>query len=237
MLLDNPRGTSFQGAPEAGRRVVNLTFHGIGPPPRRLGPGERGVWLTVPTFLAMLDAVAERTDVALTFDDGNASDVAHALPALQSRSLKATFFLAAGRLGEPGFLGAEDVRQITEAGMAIGSHGMRHRAWRGLEDAALREELVAAREMLVEAAGVPVTEASCPFGSYDRRVLSALRRCGYERVYSSDRGTARRDAWLQARNTVEPSDDRCLIERIVAGDRRPGRALVQRMKLTVKRWR
>jgi peptidoglycan/xylan/chitin deacetylase (PgdA/CDA1 family) len=216
---------------------VNLTFHGIGPPTRRLGPGERGVWLTVPTFLSVLDAVAERTDVALTFDDGNASDVEHALPALQSRGLGATFFLSAGRLGEPGFLGAEDVPRLTAAGMAIGSHGMRHRPWRGLDEAALREELVVAREMLVEAAGVPITQASCPFGAYDRRVLSALRHCGYERVYSSDRGTARRDAWLQARNTVEPSDDRCLVERIAAGQRRNGHALARRAKLAAKRWR
>jgi peptidoglycan/xylan/chitin deacetylase (PgdA/CDA1 family) len=223
--------------PTAGRRVVNLTFHGIGPPTRQLGPGERDVWLTVPTFLSILDAAAGHADVALTFDDGNASDVEHALPALQSRGLEATFFVVAGRLGEPGFLGAEQVRRLAAAGMAIGCHGMRHRPWRRLGEAALREELVVAREMLAETADVPITQASCPFGSYDRRVLSFLRRCGYERVHTSDRGTARRDAWLQARNTAEHSDDGGLVERIAARERRPGRAFARHAKLAAKRWR
>lgn len=222
---------------EGPRRIVSLTFHGIGPPTRQVGPSEQGVWLTVPRFLSILDAVAHYRDVALTFDDGNASDLEHALPALQARGLEATFFLVAGRLGAPGFLGVEDVRRLAAAGMTIGCHGMRHRRWRGLGEAALREELVVAREKLAEAADVPVTQASCPFGSYDRRVLSFLRRCGYEHVLTSDGGTARREAWLQARNTAEQSDDCGLVERIVARERRTSPALVRRVKLAAKRWR
>ena len=90
--------------------------------------------------------------------------------------------------------------------MTIGCHGMRHRAWRGLDDAALREELVDAKADARGASSArPVTQAACPFGSYDRRVLRALRGAGYRHVYTSDRGTAAPGDWLQARNSVRPA--------------------------------
>ena len=57
-----------------------------------------------------------------------------ALPALRERGLTATFFVVAGRLGEPGFLDERGVRALADAGMAIGCHGMRHRPWRGLDE-------------------------------------------------------------------------------------------------------
>jgi peptidoglycan/xylan/chitin deacetylase (PgdA/CDA1 family) len=219
------------------QRRINLIFHGIGDPDRPLDPGEDDVWVSRLQFLSIIDSVAGRSDVRITFDDGNASDVAHALPALRRRGLRATFFVVAGRLGAPSFLDEADVRALADAGMAIGSHGMRHRPWRELDDRELREELMEAKERLEEVVERPVTEAGCPFGSYDRRVLRALRRYGYERVYTSDRGTARADAWLQARNSVGPADDAGLLDRILSADRRPHEALRRHTKLVAKRLR
>jgi peptidoglycan/xylan/chitin deacetylase (PgdA/CDA1 family) len=218
-------------------RRINLTFHGVGDPPRPLEPGEADVWVSRRAFAAVLDAVAGRDDVHITFDDGNASDLEHALPALAGRGLQATFFVVAGRLDTPGFLAAAGVRSLADAGMAIGCHGMRHRPWRTLDDGALREELLDARGRLEDVVQRPVTTAGCPFGSYDRRVLTGLREHGYERVYTSDRGTARADAWLQARNTVGPADGAGLLDAIAAADGRAPRSLTRRAKLAAKRWR
>jgi peptidoglycan/xylan/chitin deacetylase (PgdA/CDA1 family) len=214
-------------------QTINLTFHGIGEPERSLDDGEADVWLNRDGFEAVLDAVGRRDDVRITFDDGNASDVVHALPALRERGLTATFFVVAGRLGTPGFLDEAGVGELAAAGMAIGCHGMRHRAWRRLDEPSLHEELVGAKTMLEAIVRRPVTEAACPFGSYDRRVLSALRRSGYRHVYTSDRGPARRGDWLQARNTVQRADGPELIGRIL-GSRG---ALRRRARLTAKRWR
>ena len=121
--------------------------------------------------------------------------------------------------------------------MGIGSHGMRHRPWRRLDDRSRHEELVRAKAVLEEVIERPVTEAACPFGSYDRSVIAGLRGAGYHRVYTSDRGTSRPDDFLQARNSVGPGDEPEILERIVAQDRRPDKALRRRAKLAVKRWR
>lgn len=184
------------------QQIINLTFHGIGDPPRPLDPGEASVWIGQDRYEAVLDSVADRDDVHITFDDGNASDLEIGLPALQRRGLTATFFVVAGRLGTPGFLDADGVRALRAAGMRIGSHGLHHVPWRGLDDAQLDAELTAARDALQDALGAPVHEAACPFGAYDRRVVTALRRRGYRHAYTSDRGLARSGQWLQARNTV-----------------------------------
>ena len=215
------------------QRSINLTFHGIGQPPRALDPGEENVWVAHDRFVAILDSVAGRDDVRITFDDGNASDVDQALPALVQRDLNATFFVVAGRLGEPTFLDAAGVGELSRAGMGIGCHGMRHRPWRGLSDTELHEEHVEAKAMLEQIVERPVTEAACPFGSYDRRVLRSLRRSGYRRVYTSDRGTTGPEHFLQARNTIGANDRPGLLGEIASLQRTPTR----RAKLAVKRWR
>jgi peptidoglycan/xylan/chitin deacetylase (PgdA/CDA1 family) len=219
------------------QRSINLTFHGIGTPERALDPGEDAVWLDLPDFESVLDSVAGRDDVRITFDDGNASDVAHALPALERRGLTATFFVVAGRLGAPGFLDAAGVRRLAGAGMSVGCHGMRHRAWGRLGAPDLREELLDAKRILEDVVEHPVTEAACPFGSYDRRALRSLRRGGYRHVYTSDRGTARPGDWLQTRNTVHRGERAGFVDRVLAEERSPYELVRRRAKQAAKRWR
>lgn len=218
-------------------RSINLTFHGIGEPALAIDSNERRYWVGCDEFVTVLDAAAQRGDVRISFDDGNASDVQYALPALSARGLRASFFVVAGRLGTPGYLDAGDLHALTAAGMTIGCHGMRHVAWRRLDDDTLHEELVDAKRILEDVVERPVTAAACPFGSYDRRVLRTLRRSGYGTVYTSDTGTARPDQWLQARNSIRRGDGAQIVERVLASERPAHRALRLRAKQVAKRWR
>jgi peptidoglycan/xylan/chitin deacetylase (PgdA/CDA1 family) len=171
-----------------------------------IGQDAANYFISHELFLRILDEVVERPDIDLTFDDGYASNTEIVLPALRERGLTARFFPLAGCLGRPGYLDADGVRTLAAAGMSIGSHGMRHRSWRGLDGAATYEELSAARALLAEAAGAPVTTAACPFGQYDRRLLSSLRRLGYRQVFTSDSTRARPGSWLQPRYSLLSSD-------------------------------
>jgi len=220
------------------RRTFNLTFHGIGDHDRALDPSEDSVWVRPDQLAQVLDWVVGRDDVRLTFDDGNASDVRLALPALRERGLTATFFVVAGRVGEPEFLDIADVIALRDAGMTVGCHGMRHRPWRHLDADALHEETVAARKTLEDIIDAPVTVASCPFGSYDRHVLGTLRRSGYRRVFTSDGGPARPEAWLQARTTIGADHRDDQLERLVAaGDGAGLRTARRNLRQAAKRWR
>lgn len=216
--------------------MVNLTFHGIGPPPRQLSAAEEHVWVSTQQFTAMLDLIQGRDGVQLTFDDGNVTDMEIALPALAERGMKGIFFVLAGRLGSSGFLSAQDMRSLHVAGMTVGSHGMHHRPWRGLREKELQEDIVASKSMLEQVLGCRIARAACPFGSYGRRSLQLLRATGYERVFTSDRGPAKAEAWLQPRNTICRSDDVRTVESLFASPSLCTR-VVRGAKLLVKRWR
>ena len=186
--------------------VINLCFHGIGTPARPLEPDEGQYWVEVRQFEELLRTIRKYPSIRITFDDGNASDATYALPALRAHDLEATFFVIAGRLDEPGSLARSGVSALLSSGMTIGSHGMIHRPWRSLDDAALRSELADSANVLGTLVGEPIREVSCPFGDYDRRVLAAIRKHGYARAYTVDGAAAKDHAWLQSRYTVRSHD-------------------------------
>ncbi|MDT5039997.1 MAG: hypothetical protein QOE51_982, partial [Actinoplanes sp.] len=119
--------------------------------------------------------------------------------------------------GEPGRLDESGVKELSEAGMTIGSHGWAHRDWRGLTPTQARAEFVEAPRMLSGITGQPVTQAAIPFGSYDRHVLRWLRQAKVSQALTSDGGRTREGAWLQARNSLRHTVDAEWIRRVILG--------------------
>jgi peptidoglycan/xylan/chitin deacetylase (PgdA/CDA1 family) len=198
--------------------ALNLCFHGLGQPQRELEAGEAAFWLEVEQFEEMLDMIRHHPFINITIDDSNSSDLTHALPALLKHDLTATFFIVAERIDSPAALSSAAIRELVSCGMRIGTHGLAHRPWRSLRDLGLEAEMRAA-QIIADVAGVPVREAACPYGSYDRRVLGALRRHGFTRVYTVDEGRARHGAWLQPRYTVRTDDTPADLERLAYAGR------------------
>ena len=223
-------------------RELILTFHGLGEPPNSIVDSERKFWVPVTWFQEILDALdgasaAPRDRVGVAFDDGNASDVEYALPELVQRGMTARFFPLTRRIGEYGYLSAQDISRLSAAGMGIGSHGLHHRDWRTLTDDELHEELAVSRHTLTEILDTEITEVACPFGSYDRRVLRAARAAGYRRVFTSDGGTHSANAWVTSRTTVardRPLEDWLQLARVGAretpGPLLLGKRLVKRLR-------
>lgn len=138
----------------------------------------------------------------LTFDDGYRGIREHAQPALQARGFSATVFVVADRIGgvndwdgeTPGepLLTADEIRALHGAGVEIGSHGATHRALAGLDDGDLAREVAGSRETLERVTGAPVTSFCYPYGSFDDRVVEAVRAAGY-RAATVIRGGIPRD--------------------------------------------
>jgi peptidoglycan/xylan/chitin deacetylase (PgdA/CDA1 family) len=218
------------------KRLV-LSFHGLGSAPRDLDNGEDAYWLEPTTFERILDEVAGRDDVLVTFDDGNASDVEIALPALERRGLTGAFFVLVGKLDENGYLSSGDVRTLVTSGMTVGTHGMEHRAWTSLDDLSARVELADARRALEDLARCRITMAALPFGKYDRQALRRLKAHEYEVVFTTDGGWTDASAWLQSRNTIRRDDSLSHVRSLLArGETMPVRVL-RSVKLMAKRWR
>ena len=217
---------------------INLTFHGVGEPPDSLtlSPGEEQCWISRESFYHHLDQAMEHEKVLITFDDGNLSDFEITLPALQDRGLSGIYFIVANRIGQPGYMGPEQIRALSNEGMEIGSHGMDHRPWHRMDTLTMEREINEAKKYIEEIVNEPVQKAACPFGAYGRKSLASLRKAGIQKVFTSDSGLARASDWIQARNSFRRSDPPDCVPRIAAQRNQPESWLL-RAKRVVKRWR
>lgn len=126
-----------------------------------------------------------RRSVAMTFDDGQSSDLL-AAEELRRRNLPAAFFITWSRLGCPSFLSRGEVVEIDRQGFTIGSHGMMHVRFAELTPQDLHDQLAGSKERLEELLGKPVTALALPYGSYNADVIAAAIAAGYRSIFTSD---------------------------------------------------
>lgn len=125
----------------------------------------------------------------MTFDDGFTDNFAHAMPLLQKHGAKAAFFITTGDIGRKDHNGFEhmdgnQIRQLHEAGMTIGSHTMTHPwlAKLGREEA--RAELHNSKASLEEIISRPVEHLCYPSGSFNNAVVAEAQAAGYRSACS-----------------------------------------------------
>lgn len=136
--------------------------------------------------------------VGLTFDDGYADFVDHALPVLRRHGCGATLFVLPGRLGGDNawdplgprrpLLTADGIRRAAEAGVEIGSHGLTHVDLTAADDLALKAEVVESRAAVEELTGTAAAGFCYPYGTVDQRAVDAVRDAGYAYACAIDPG-------------------------------------------------
>lgn len=205
-------------------RLIALTFHGLGDPPAHVSAEEKAHWFAFDRFDALVDRIWTQHDparYAFTFDDGNASDLA-AARLLAARGAAARFFVLVGRIGQPGYLGRDDLLTLRSAGMVIGLHGRAHLDWSQLDQPAFTDETITARRELSAMLGEPVDEVAIPFGIYNSRVMRALKAQGFAHIHTSDRGFLRStNARIWNRNTLRADMSDAALEAILRGSASP----------------
>lgn len=127
--------------------------------------------------------------VGLTFDDGYADFLEHAVPLLHRHDCTATVFVLPGRLAGDNawdplgprkpLLDADGIRRAAEQGMEVASHGLTHVDLTRADDQELRREVADSRSALADLTGRDVGGFCYPYGHADPRVLAAVRAAGY----------------------------------------------------------
>ncbi len=123
--------------------------------------------------------------ICITFDDGCETDLIAAAPVLRDLGFHATFYITSGFLGTPGYLNADQVRELDSQGFEIGCHSMTHPYLSDLPEAELKREIVDAKLQIEQILSHPIEHFSCPGGRYDRRTLEMARRAGFRTVANS----------------------------------------------------
>lgn len=150
------------------------------------GRGLRGVSLSGLLAASERDA---RKLVGLTFDDGYADFATTAVPILRRYGFTATVYVLADRFGGSNewdagapakpLMTEAQVREVADAGMEVGSHGLRHRSLPLLTPRQLTAEVERSREILGEVVGWRVPGFAYPYGHFGDREIQAVRAAGY----------------------------------------------------------
>ncbi len=127
--------------------------------------------------------------IIISVDDGYVDDIRTILPDLERWHMVATFFVITGRMTEPGFLTAGQIRELDRAGMDVGDHTAHHVDLRLLTASELQTETAGSRRTLEAVLGHPVYYFAYPFGAFNDRVVRAVRAAGFTMAYSTAGGT------------------------------------------------
>jgi peptidoglycan/xylan/chitin deacetylase (PgdA/CDA1 family) len=160
--------------------------------------------------------------VAITFDDGNASDHAHASPVLSARGFRATFFVCGNRIDSGGGLSPAMIRHLVATGMHIGSHAMTHRFLPSLTANEERGELLESRRALEAIVEGTVDHFAPPGGRWSARTARTLRDLSYRAVSTSVFGYngSNRPRFAYRRIPIVRATTRDHFDTILRGDRR-----------------
>lgn len=128
---------------------------------------------------------ALRGDAALTFDDGlrDVFDVAY--PFLKENQIPFTAFVLSGKLGQPGYLTAEQLKTLSDDPLVtIGSHGVSHAHLSRLSESEQKEELETSKAELERLLQKPVRYFAYPFGDFSETTLRLVQDAGYEAAFA-----------------------------------------------------
>ncbi|MEV8318257.1 polysaccharide deacetylase family protein [Streptomyces sp. NPDC059900] len=127
--------------------------------------------------------------VGLTFDDGYADFVDHAMPLLRRYDFGATLFVLPGRLAGDNawdplgprkpLLDADGIRRAAAGGVEVASHGLTHVDLTRADDRLLWQEISGSRVALSDLIGREVEGFCYPYGTVDQRVVDTVRAAGY----------------------------------------------------------
>ncbi len=127
--------------------------------------------------------------VIISVDDGYVDDVRTILPDLERMHMVATFFVITGRTSEPGFVDADQIRELDRAGMDVGDHTAHHVDLNELTPAELTSETAGSRRALQAILGHRVYFFAYPFGAFDDAVVAEVRAAGFSMAYTTAAGT------------------------------------------------
>lgn len=192
-----------------------LNYHGLTANGMRLRGKDARFWVSEDSFFEhlrcilscgcnallaeeLLHASSDLTNgvsaVALTFDDGRASDYEVAYPMLVAASFPATFFVNTATIDSPGHLTWLQLGEMRRAGMSVQSHSHDHTDLARLTATQLDYQLRQSKTTIEDHLGAKVTLLALPYGSMGTNTLAAARRAGYRAVCSSGGGLARCNA-------------------------------------------
>jgi peptidoglycan/xylan/chitin deacetylase (PgdA/CDA1 family) len=198
------------------RRTIDLPilmYHRVGPQTASLRPMTRALTVTPAAFAQQMKWIVahgyhpisqrqafdalERNGrlpsrpLMITFDDGYRDILWNAMPVLSRLHIPATAYVITSRISgsDISFLTWDELRQLEQHQVAIGSHTVHHSELPLLSDGRALYELRASRRALEEQLHHPVQWFSYPAGRFTAHAALLVRSAGYALAVTTRPGT------------------------------------------------
>ena len=140
----------------------------------------------------------------LTFDDGYEDNYTTLLPLLEERGMKATVYMVTNSIGRKGYLSWNQLRDMQNRGIELGSHTANHQPLTSLERDKQAEEMKLSK-LLMEWNGLKtIFTFSYPNGAYDEGMPELLKENEYLTAVTGDGGlnTFKTNPYLLQRTNI-----------------------------------
>ncbi|MBV1911048.1 MAG: polysaccharide deacetylase family protein [Kangiellaceae bacterium] len=131
----------------------------------------------------------EITGNCVTFDDGHLSNYLIAFPILKRLNMTSEFYINTAFVGQTNYMSWEQLKEMSQAGMSIQSHGHYHNYFSDLNEQDITEELIKSKQLIEENLEKEVTVFAPPGGRYDSRVVAIAKTLGYRCIANSIPGS------------------------------------------------
>jgi len=135
--------------------------------------------------------VPDEKTAVVTLDDGYRDAYTEAFPLLREHGFGATIFMITDLIDNQRYLTAGQLKELSAAGIEIGSHSATHSDLPSLNPPRLRREIVDSRAALERILGGPVTSFCYPSGRNNAAVRAAVRAAGYGSAVTVEPGLFR----------------------------------------------
>lgn len=126
--------------------------------------------------------------VILTFDDGYEDNYTNMMPMVQAMGMKATMFMPTNYIGKKGYVSWDQLRQMQQKGIEIGSHTANHLPLTDMDEEAISNEIKLSK-LLMEWNGMQtIYFFSYPNGAYNDAAIEALKANDYLAAVTGDAG-------------------------------------------------
>ncbi len=172
--------------------------------------------------ISLNDAIDGKQDsdfaIAITFDDGNTSDLKVAAKLLKAYDYPATFFPLVKNI-ENKKITEKELKEIHAMGMEIGSHGVNHPNLKELTRHEQFIELNQSKQVIENIINDEVKLFSLPHGLYNNDTIGAAKEVGYKGIMTSQFGINCDHKFIYHRWAIRNNTAMTEFENVITGKR------------------
>lgn len=154
-------------------------------------------------LLEKRDNIYDGKHILLTLDDGYENNYKNLFPILKKEKIPAHIFMICSAIGKKNFslgkyvretvkedmLTENEIKEMENSGLVfIGSHLVHHRPMISFDNKSLFYELSKSKEILSKITGKNIDLIAYPSGSFDKRTVSLVKKCGYKIGFTTVEG-------------------------------------------------